>query len=157
MDGFLFLKTIHLVSATILFGTGIGTAFHLYATHLRGNTVAISLTARNVVLADWILTTPAMIIQPASGIPLAVLAGYDLLSSWLVLTYTLYTLAGGCWVYVVRLQIRIANLARAAAISDTRLPPAYHQAMRLWFWLGWPALFAYLVIFWLMTARPNLW
>ena len=157
MDDFLILKTVHILSATLLFGAGIGSAFHLYAAHLRGNIAGISVAARNVVLADWMFTTPSLIVQPASGIGLALMGGYDLLSSWLIVSYTLYGLAGACWVYVVGLQLHIARLSQAAALSGGALPAAYYRAIRRWFWSGWPAFFAFCVIFFLMVAKPALW
>ena len=37
------------------------------------------------------------------------------------------------------------------------LPPAYRRCVAIWFALGWPAFGAFLVIFWLMVAKPDLW
>ena len=56
---FLLLKTLHVLSATVLFGTGLGTAFHMWVTHRRGEVRAIAVTAANVVQADFLFTTPA--------------------------------------------------------------------------------------------------
>ncbi len=152
------IKTAHIISSTVLFGVGAGTAFHMLATHLRGDIRAIASTARNVVLADWIFTSTSGVIQPVSGIALAWLMGYPLLSSWLVATYLLYIVAGACWVPVVGLQMRMERLAVAAAASGaTTLPSAYHRAFRIWFLLGWPAFLALVVVFWLMVVKPVLW
>ncbi len=156
MDYFL-LKTLHIISATVLFGTGLGTAFHMWMTHRRGDPRAIASTARNVVLADWLFTTPAGIVQPATGLAMAWSAGFDPLSPWLVATYALYLLAALCWLPVVWLQIQAATLAEHAAAQDVALPPRYHAMMRAWFWLGWPAFLALVVVFWLMVAKPELW
>lgn len=157
MDGYFLLKTVHVISSTLLFGTGIGTAFHMWATHLRGDPRAIASTARNVVLADWLFTATSGVVQPASGAALAVMAGHDLLAPWLLLTYALYVLAGACWLPVVWLQMRAADLAAEAVAAGTPLPPAYHRHMRLWFVLGWPAFLALVAVFYLMVAKPALW
>ncbi len=154
---FLLLKTIHILSATILFGTGLGTAFHMWTAHVRGDARAIAIVARNVVLADWLFTTTAGVVQPVSGFMLAREAGYDMAASWLVATYACYILAGLCWIPVVGLQIKVARFAAAAADQDVPLPDAYYRAMRAWFWLGWPAFLALIVVFWLMVAKPDLW
>lgn len=154
---FLVLKTIHILSATILFGTGLGTAFHMWTTHLRGDVHAIAVVARNVVLADWMFTTTAGVVQAVTGFMMLRTAGYDPTESWLVAAYACYILAGLCWLPVVRLQIRIARFAAAAAEQDVPLPEAYHRAMRIWFSLGWPAFLALVVAFWLMVAKPELW
>lgn len=39
-------------------------------------------------------------------------------------------------------QIRAARLAERAAASGQPLPKAYHDALRLWFFIGWPAFIA---------------
>ena len=64
------LKLIHIVSATVLFGTGIGTAFQMWMAHRTGDVRAIAAVAGNVVIADYLFTTPAVIVQPISGIAL---------------------------------------------------------------------------------------
>ncbi len=154
-DPYLWVKWVHILSATILFGTGLGTAFHMYATHLRGDPAAIAAAARNTVLADWLFTTPAAVVQPVSGIFLIVMAGYDPHAPWLMLSYGLYILASACWLRVVFLQFRLRDLAHAAAARGGALPPAYHAAMRQWFWLGWPAFISFLLIFALMVMKPD--
>jgi uncharacterized membrane protein len=156
-DAFGWLKLVHIVSATVLFGTGLGTAFHMWMAHLSRDARAVAIVARNVVLADAIFTTPSVVVQPASGIALLLMAGYDPFSSWLVATYVLYIVAGGCWLVVVWLQLRIRDLARVAAMSKGELPAEYHRRMWLWFTLGWPAFAAVVAIFWLMVTKPDLW
>ena len=154
---YLALRTLHIVSATILFGTGLGSAFYLWMAHRSGDQRSIAMVARHVVIADFLFTAPAAVVQPLSGVALAWLGGVDLLAPWLVAAYLLYALAGACWLPVIGLQIRIRDLA-AAAIADARpLPPAYRRCITLWFALGWPAFGAFLVIFWLMVAKPDLW
>lgn len=154
---FLILKTVHILSSTVLFGTGLGTAFHMWVTHRRGDVHAIAVTVRNVVLADWLFTATSGIVQPVTGFGLIALAGYDPAASWLILTYALYALAGACWIVVVGLQLRIAAIAQKCAAEGTALPAAYHRAMRAWLWLGWPAFISLIVVFWLMVAQPQLW
>jgi uncharacterized membrane protein len=155
MSLYLTLKLIHILSSTLLFGTGIGTAFHMLATHLRGNVPAIASTTRNVVLADWLFIATSGVVQPLSGLGLVYLGGWDPQAPWLLATYGLFALAGLCWLIVVRLQLQMAVLAGDAIASDT-LPSAYFHLMRLWFALGWPAFLALVAVFWLMVAKPEL-
>jgi len=65
---YLFLKWIHVLSSTILFGAGVGSAFHLFASTLRRRVAGVASGTRNVVVADWLLTTPTAILQPVTGI-----------------------------------------------------------------------------------------
>ena len=157
IDSYLWLKWLHILSSTVLFGTGIGTAFQMWFAHLRGDVRGIAVVARNVVLADWLFTLPAGILQPLTGLALAIQSGTDLTASWLVLTYVLYLLAFVCWAPVVILQIRVRDLAARATDTNQPLPLEYHGAMRLWFALGWPAFIALIAIYMLMIAKPDLW
>jgi uncharacterized membrane protein len=157
MTGYFWIKTVHILSATLLFGTGLGTAFHMWLAHLTRDPRVIAAAARSTVRADFLFTTPAVIVQPVTGALLIENAGFSPDEPWLVAVYALYALAGACWLPVVWLQIRARDLASAAAASGGPLPPQYHRCMQLWFALGWPAFAAVLAIFWLMTAKPELW
>jgi uncharacterized membrane protein len=148
------VKTVHILSATLLFGTGLGTAWFMWRADRSGDVATIAATARNVVLADWLFTTPAVIIQPLSGLWLMHLVGYAPTEPWLLGTYGLYALAAACWLPVVRLQIRMRDLALAAQANGDSLPPDYRRMARTWFLLGWPAFVAVIIIVWLMVAKP---
>lgn len=149
------LKTAHIISSTILFGTGIGTAFHGLASNLRGDLSAIVSGNRNVVLADWIFTTPAVIVQPVTGVMLALEQGWSLDSPWLFAAIGLYLFVGVCWLPVVWLQIKMTRIAEQCLAAGAPLPPIYRTYFRWWFALGWPAFIAMIAIFWLMVAKPQ--
>ncbi len=154
MDLYTIIKYVHVISSTVIFGTGLGTAFQMWTAHRRGDVGAIAVVARNVVRADWYFTTPAVIVQPLSGAAMMHLAGFEITDGWIAASLALYALTGACWLPVVWLQVRAARLAEQAAASGQALPKAYHDALRLWFFLGWPAFIAVLAIFWLMLAKP---
>jgi uncharacterized membrane protein len=156
-DAHLWLKWGHILSSTVLFGTGIGTAFQMWLAHLQGEVAGIAQAARTTVIADWLFTTPAGIAQPVTGALLIHYVGYDFWASWLVAAYALYVLALACWLPVIWLQIQVRDMARHAQADGTALPARYFRYMRFWFWLGWPAFSALIVIFWLMIAKPDLW
>lgn len=155
MDAFLVMKWLHILSSTVLFGTGIGTAFQMVWAMRSQNPAVIARVSQGVVLADWIFTAPAGILQPVTGIGLIWLAGHDLMSGWLVATYALYLLAFICWVPVVGLQIRIRDLATDADKSGLPLPDSARKAYGIWFALGWPAFAALVIIYALMIAKPD--
>ena len=151
------LKFVHVLSSTLLFGTGLGTAFFQWQAHRSGDVRAIAATARQVVLADFLFTTPAVIVQPLTGYLLARMVGYELTAPWLMLAMILYLVAGACWLPVVAIQMRVRDLASVAVARGEPLPPRYHSLMRTWFALGWPAFLAVALTFWLMVRRPVLW
>jgi uncharacterized membrane protein len=151
---YLFAKWLHVVSSTILFGTGLGTAFYLLVTSRSGDARVVAGVARRVVLADWLFTTPTAILQPLTGAWLVHLAGFAWTSTWIVASIALYVVAGACWLPVVWLQIRMARLAEEAAREGRPLPPRFRRYRAIWIALGWPAFGAFLAIFWLMVAKP---
>jgi uncharacterized membrane protein len=153
-DAYLALKVLHILGATVLFGTGIGTAFHFWMAHRSGNIAAIHQAARTTVIADFVFTTPAIVLQPATGIALAMMAGFPLAATWIVASIVLYVVAGACWLPVVVIQVRMRNLAAKCLREGGVLPPEYFRLARIWFALGWPAFAALIAVFGLMVARP---
>jgi len=157
MDTYLLVKTLHIISSTVLFGFGAGTAWYFWNAHLTRDPATIASVGKMVVRADWIFTGTSGLVQPASGLWLAHLSGYSLAAPWLIVTYGLYLLAFGCWVPVVWLQIKAQRLARMALERNEPLGRDYERAMCLWFILGWPAFLGLIGVFWLMVAKPSLW
>jgi uncharacterized membrane protein len=148
------VKWLHVLSSTILFGTGIGSAFYMLFTSLGRDVRAIAVVSRHVVLADWIFTATSGVVQPLTGFYLVYLAGYPMDSAWIAWSFGLYLLAGACWVPVVWIQYRMRDLAVAAAQADSPLPAQYWRYLRLWTALGIPAFCALVAVFYLMVAKP---
>lgn len=157
MSGYLLLKWLHVLSSVLLVGTGFGSAYYFFFARRTADVRAIAVTARLVVRADWWFTTPAAIVQPASGIALAHLGGWPLTTPWIAATLVLYVLAGACWIPVVRLQIRMAVMAADAVQRGAALPADFARLATRWERLGYPAFAAMLVVYWLMVAKPALW
>ncbi|MCH8323233.1 MAG: DUF2269 domain-containing protein [Proteobacteria bacterium] len=93
LDLYPILESLHILSATILFGTGLGTAFHMWMAHKSGNVEAIAVAARTTVKADWWFTAPAIIIQLLTGIGMIIFVGFPYDLPWLVSSYVLFAIA----------------------------------------------------------------
>jgi uncharacterized membrane protein len=156
MTGYLLVKWVHILSSTVLFGTGAGIAFFFVRAQRTGDPRVIAAVAGDVVLADTLFTLTAVVVQPVTGIWLAVHAGYPLSTPWLLWSVGLYVLVGCCWLPVVWLQIRMRDLAVAAAAAGVPLARSYRQYHGWWFVLGWPAFIGVMVIFYLMVAKPGI-
>jgi len=154
VSAYFVLKVVHIISAAVLVGTGFGIAFFKWIVDRTGNITAIRIVSEKVVLADWIFTLPAIIVQAGTGLALAHIVGYPLTRGWLFGAICLFCLAGLCWVPVVHLQIRMRDLARAYETHGVPLGEKYLRYSRIWFWLGVPAFSSVIVIFWLMVAKP---
>lgn len=150
------LRWVHVIGAAVLLGTGAGIAFFMLMAHRTGDARFIAQTASVVVVADWIFTATAVVLQPITGVLLAGVVGWPLGEGWIVLSIGLYVLTGALWIPVVWMQQKMRDLARAAADAGEAPPEAYHRLFRLWFACGVPAFAALLTIVWLMVARPKL-
>jgi uncharacterized membrane protein len=123
MDTYLLVKTLHIISATIVFGTGIGIAIFMFLGHLSPDLEARAFATRITVRADFLFTLPAVIVQPLSGAWLILHGGFAWNDYWLVLTYALYMLAGACWLPVVAIQMRMkAMLEALSMVRPGRIP-----------------------------------
>ncbi|MEJ2591514.1 MAG: DUF2269 domain-containing protein [Candidatus Thiodiazotropha sp.] len=154
MSEYLLFKWIHILSSTLLFGTGLGSAFYKWRTDRSGVLPAMAQTNALVVTADWIFTTPTIIIQPISGLWLLKLLGIPLDQGWVIAAVALYFIAGACWLPVVWLQIRMRDMTLAATQQGQPLPDGYQSHARIWFALGIPAFIAMVAVYALMVFKP---
>jgi uncharacterized membrane protein len=156
MEFIYIFKLIHFIGASVLFGTGIGIAFFMLMAHRTGHAGVIAVTARFVVVADFIFIATAVVLQPLSGWALADTIGLSPLDEpWILWSLGIYVLVGLCWLPVVFIQMRMRDLAQEAAVKAQPLPPQYYRLFRIWFWLGWPAFLGVIGIFVLMIWQPR--
>lgn len=157
IDTYAIWKTLHIISAAILFGTGLGIAFFAWFGYRRSLEIGEIDGLRSVlwltVVADTCFTAPAVVFQLASGLVLMHLASWSLVSTWSVVTLGLFFLVGFLWIPVVVIQILMSREAhRVASVSE--LSERFHRRFLMWFVLGVPAFLVVIVIFYLMVAKP---
>jgi uncharacterized membrane protein len=148
------VRIVHILGTVLLFGTGLGTAFFLLMAYRSHDIDAIQVTARHVVIADWLFTAPAVVLQPITGALLMEQLGRRYDTVWFVAVALLYVLTGMCWISVLFVQYRLRELARSAPSFDA-LPEAFHRLIRRWIALGIPAFAAVLVIVILMVTSAG--
>ncbi|GAA3916474.1 DUF2269 domain-containing protein [Litoribacillus peritrichatus] len=153
MDSYLWLKLIHILAAVVVTGTGAGIAFFMFMANISNNLQAIKVTARHVILADWLFTTPAVITQITTGLYLMYLLGYSFQSEWFYWVISLIVFIGACWLPVLRIQYLLFDLASKAEETNGDLS-AFKKLMKYWTVLGVFAFIAILLIFWLMVFKP---
>jgi uncharacterized membrane protein len=151
---YLMLKFLHVIGACVLLGTGAGIAFFMLSAHRSGDARVITGVARIVVIADFLFTASAVILQPITGAWMAHIAGYPLFQGWIWWSILLYLVTGAFWLPVVWMQMRMRDLAADAVRNDVPLPPLYYRLFRTWFAFGFPAFAAVLAIVWLMITKP---
>ena len=151
---YVIVKWLHVLSSTVLFGTGVGSAYYMLKASLNRDPAIAYFVVRQVVIADWMFTATTVVVQPVTGLYLAHLMHMQLTSRWLLWSLILYFVAGACWLPVVWIQLRMRELARDAVARQVELPSAYWRWFRVWFALGVPAFAALVVVFYLMVAKP---
>ncbi|MBN9550922.1 MAG: DUF2269 domain-containing protein [Alphaproteobacteria bacterium] len=150
------LRWLHIIGATVLFGTGAGIAFFMLMAQRSGRAEIVAHVAGTVVIADTIFTATAVVVQPITGVLLARAMGWPLSQGWIVLSVLLYIVTGLFWLPVVWIQVRIRNLARRAVREGAPLPEEERRLLRIWLACGFPAFGAVLAILWLMVTRPEI-
>jgi uncharacterized membrane protein len=152
---YLIVKWLHILSSTLLFGTGLGSAFYMFFASRTRDPRVVATVVRYVVIADWVFTTPTVILQPLTGFWLMHIAGFPWSTPWILWSLVLYVVAGAAWLPVVWMQMRMRDLAVAAASSGGELPEKYWSYLRVWVVLGIVAFLALVVVFYLMVAKPS--
>lgn len=147
-------KWLHILSSTLLFGTGIGTAYFMIGAVLTRDPKIIAAVGKKVIVADWLFTATTVVIQPVTGFYLVYLADIPLTSRWVLWSTALYLLAGACWLPVVWLQIKMHQLAETANLNKNGLTSLFWRYFCLWIALGVPAFIALIIVFYLMVAKP---
>lgn len=153
MEHYLILKLIHILAAVVVTGTGAGIAFFMFMANRSNNPQAIYITARHVILGDWIFTTPAVIAQITTGVFLMNMQGYSFSAPWFYWVVGLFTFIGICWLPVLRIQYKLRELAKIS-VDSNQVSPEFKSLMKTWTLLGIPAFTAILAIFWLMVFKP---
>lgn len=157
MTPFEFWKTAHILSAAIVFGTGLGIAFFCwfgYRGALRSRDIgALRSVLKLTVIADACLTAPAIVFQAASGVVLMNHLGWSFVSAWSLAVWALFLLAGACWLPVLYIQAQLSRESERSASVDA-LPAWFHAWFKRWFALGIPAFASVVAIYWLMVAKP---
>ncbi len=149
------IRLLHIVSSALMFGVGIGAFWFMVTAARSGSPAAIAVTTRNAVRAEWFIAAPVALIQPTTGYLLMLQLGYPLQSSWFVAVVALYIIAGMCWVYLVKTELKLRDLTTGAS-AETGLPTGFAPLFQRWTRLALGSFAGVLAIFWLMVFRPGL-
>jgi uncharacterized membrane protein len=152
------IKFVHILAAAVMFGAWLAVAVFMRLADRSGNTSVVALTARFTVSVEWIVMVAAMALQPIGGFVLSGAIGLAPLDEcWIVVSLVLYVVVVAAWVAVFRIEIRIRDLARQAALDAVPLPDGYRRLFRLHGMIVWPALAGIVLLFLLMVWQPRLW
>ena len=147
------VKTVHVLSAVLFLGTGLGSAWYKFRADRSGDLRVIDWCQREIVLADWIFTLPSGVVLPLSGLYLVHLFGLPFDTPWVLWGIGCYVTAGICWLPAAYLQIQMRRMTQQALADDTALPRAFGRANRIWLALGVPAFGASGLAIWVMVTK----
>lgn len=148
------LRLLHLLAAAVLLGLRVGGGWYLARALRTGEPVIIANVARGGVIAELVLTTPAVLIQLMTGLALADGLGLSLSTPWLAVALGVFVAVGALWLSLLWIEYRIATLASASALTPDIAPPPMHRWVVWWHVLEWAMLSGVLALFWLMVYRP---
>ena len=154
---YLAFKWLHVLSSTLLFGTGVGSAFYLLVATVGRDARTVAAVAGWVVWADTLFTATTAVLQPLTGWAMVRSAGMAWSMPWLAWSVGLYALAIACWLPVVWIQLKLRDEARRCATAGSALSGAYWRGFAAWVALGVVAFAAFLAIFWLMVTKQVPW
>src|SRR4030095_14217256 len=103
------LKLIHILSATIMIGTGLGSAFYLFLTYKRSQVSTIKDVLKLVILADKIFTTPSVIIQLITGVMLSNLLGMTY-TDWFWIVISVSSIVFVLWGRAAFIQLKLKKI-----------------------------------------------
>jgi len=157
IDLILAIKFVHLLAAAAMFGTWLGISGFMLLAYRSGNPSVVALVAQFVVRIELFVVAAALALQPISGFPLAWAIGLAPLNEfWIDVSLVLYVVVVAVWLVSLRIEIRLRNMARQAALGRGTLADDYPRLFRIWFALAAFLLAAMVAIILLMVWQPRL-
>lgn len=145
------LKLIHILSATLMIGTGFGSAFYLFFTYKRAQASTVKEVLKLVILADTIFTTPSVVIQLITGVMLSNLMGLTYTNwFWVVISVSFIVLI--LWVRAAFIQVKLKKILG----QENEIPEKFHRLMNAWFYLGVPSFLGSVFLYYLMVYKAFL-
>lgn len=154
---YLVLKYLHVIAAIFLFGFGMGSFLYLIAASRTRNPQVIAHVCAMVVRFDTWITTPAGVLQLATGYFLVRLAGLPLASAWLQASLVIFFCVGALWLPVLVIQKRLHGIALRAAEEGVALDEQYYSAYQKWFWMGVCGFLGMFVVVLMMVTKMTPW
>lgn len=158
ITSYLVVKLIHVLSSTLLLGTGLGVAVLLFASYKEGHADFLRTTANHVMIADWLIVAPAVVVQLVTGIWLTAYLDIPFGSAWFVSVLGLFFFAGLCWLPMAWIQFQLSHLAVKS--HEERVGDAAHtrdrRLMRVWSVCAVLAFGTLFALFWLMVFKHGM-
>ena len=154
---FLWLKLIHIIAVIVFLGNiSIGIFWKTVADR-SGDPRIMAHTVRSIILADRLLTIPAIVLIVVAGVATALAEQIPILATgWILWAIILFVISGLAFVPVARSQRELAAVADEGAKSGVLNKKRYESLSATWNLWGMIALLAPLGAVALMVLKPIL-
>jgi uncharacterized membrane protein len=156
LDVIFALKFFHVLAAAAMFGVWLCLFVVALLAHRSANPSIVAVTTQFVVSVEKMVMIAVIAAQPISGFPLAWAIGLSPLNEfWIVVSLAIYVVTVACWLAAFRIETRIRNLSRQAALDAVPLRKYYRRLFRIWLALALTVLIASALTFALMVWQPR--
>jgi uncharacterized membrane protein len=157
IDTILAIKFVHVLAAAVMYGGWLGVACFMVMAYRSANPSVVALVAQFAVGIELYVIAAVLALQPISGFPLAWAIGLTPLSEfWIDVSLALYGVVVLAWLIALRIEIRLRNIAREAALDHKPLADAYPRLFRIWFVLAGIIFASMTALILLMVWQPRL-
>lgn len=146
-----FLKLIHILSATLMIGTGLGSAFYLFFSYKKASASTVKDVLKLVVVADSVFTLPSVIVQLITGILLSNMMSM-IFTKWFWIVIAISVIVLFLWIFAVFIQYKLKRLLD----EKEEITPLFHALMKQWYYLGIFSFSGSIFLYYLMVYKPFL-
>ena len=152
---YLALKALHVVSVVLFLGNIITGVFWKVHADLSGDLRARAQALDGIVKSDRVFTVPGVFLIIATGVTLALMAGFPLLRTfWIAWSLALFGISGLAFgIFVAPLQKKLLVNVRAGLAGNWD-ETQYNALSRSWTVWGTVATAAPLIALFLMVMKP---
>ena len=153
---YLIVKSLHIVSVVLFLGNIITGVFWKVHADLTGDLRARAHALDGIIQSDRWFTIPGVLLIIATGVALALMAGFPLLRTfWIAWSLALFGVSGAAFgILVGPLQKKLLANVRTGQ-AGTWNEAEYHALSRSWTLWGTIATLAPLIAVFLMVMKPS--
>lgn len=153
---YLWMKVLHIFAVVLFLGNIItGVFWHRHAERTRDPRL-LAFTVEGVIRSDRLFTMPGVLAIIATGVVIAISAGFPILGTgWILWTLVLFGVSGACFgMKVAPLQRQLLAMAQAGASGGSFDIAAYRRLAASWEIWGAIATLTPLIGLALMVLKP---
>jgi len=153
MNGYLLLKSLHILGVVLFVGNIIVTGWWKVMADRTRIPAVVAFAQRQVTATDWVFTFGGSMLVGAAGLLNALLHDMPLSTPWIAWGAGLFACSAIVWgAFLIPLQIRLGAMARDFA-EGLSIPESYWPLQRRWLFWGTVATLLPLAVIPLMVFK----